>query len=298
MNFLSPITRFVYGTTRLGDESIPLNEKVATARYAIESENWIHTSDQYGSAESILKIASHELGKPLPPVICKIGWESVSQIREQILRQIEALGIEKIEIGQLCLGGELAEHFREGNPIAESLLTLRSEGIVNRFVLETWPWNSEVVMDGLTHSLAETIIDGLIFYCNPLQRFVSNDLWSFILENGIPFIAMRTTCGGSLENLIHSEKAPDYLQKRAIEMKPIFENSGYGSWPEFCMHFFHSLANGEATVGSTSRIGNYQDLKNLSNKVSRLPEDSLSDILKVQSRWALEHDQFAAPWSM
>ena len=36
---------YVFGTTRLGDDTIPLDVRVALAREAIDAGLWVHTSE-------------------------------------------------------------------------------------------------------------------------------------------------------------------------------------------------------------------------------------------------------------
>ncbi|CAN5672113.1 hypothetical protein BH11ARM2_BH11ARM2_01060 [soil metagenome] len=48
----------------------------------------------YGDALKVLQAAFDEDRAHVPSAIFKIGWESREQVREQILLQTEALGIE------------------------------------------------------------------------------------------------------------------------------------------------------------------------------------------------------------
>lgn len=277
---------YVYGTTRLGDESIPLADRIAVAQKAMREVRFLHTSDQYGNALDVLREAAEG---SMPPVIVKVGWESVDQIRGQIVAQNERLGITTMAVGQLCLGGALAEAYRAGG--AEEVLQLREEGIVDRFVLETWPWTSQVPLG----NPEKGIVDALIFYLNPLQRFVSNDLWDAIRERGVKVVAMRTTCGGSLERLMAGD---NYLAARAKEMAPVFERSGCSSWPEFCARFVAGYPFVLTTVGATARPSNLDELISVTRSPRPLDPGIHAEIEALQRRWSDEHDRHAAPWSM
>ena len=61
-----------------------------------------------------------------------------------------------------------------------------------------------------------------------------------------PIIAMRTVSGGPVHSLrdVPGFAWKDYLQKRAVEVAPIFEKSGIKSWTEFCVRFAHSFPLG------------------------------------------------------
>ena len=54
---LPGLTRYVYGTTRLGDGSLPFEARVAVARAAIDAGVSLHTSHSYGDAFQVLRAA-------------------------------------------------------------------------------------------------------------------------------------------------------------------------------------------------------------------------------------------------
>ncbi len=110
---------------------------------------------------------------------------------------------------------------------------------------------------GTAGGYPEGIVDGYIFYLNPLQRFASNELWEMLVGRDEPMIAMRTVAGGNIHRLrdVPGYAWKQYLQERAAEVAPIFERSGIPSWTEFCVRFAHSFPQVRATVGATSRVG-------------------------------------------
>ena len=293
---LPELTRYTYGTTRLGDDSIPFADRVGIARAAIEAGLSIHTSHSYGNALEVLRAAFDQDPTHIPPAIFKIGWESVEQVRDVIRQNLEPVGLDHMAVGQLCLGGGLAQDFRTGGPSCEGLRRLKEEGLVSRFVLEIWPWNSDVAVDGLRGRHAEGLIDGYIFYLNPLQRFASDELWDLLQERGETIVAMRTVCGGSVHRL--KESGPEYLRGRAGQVEPIFERSGCRSWTEFCVRFALGFPEVAATVGATSRKENLQELVSAAEVAVPLPEDLRAELDSMQRRWSFEHDRHAAPWSM
>jgi hypothetical protein len=201
-------------------------------------------------------------------------------------------------IGQLCLGGAIADEFRTGGACYEGLNALKDEGLVGRYVLEMWPWTSDVAIDALRSNNAGRLVDALIFYLNPLQRFVTNELWDLLIEQNFPIVAMRTTCGGSIQRLQTDPRAPEYLKRRAAEVAPVFERSGCKSWTEFCVRYTLGFPQVRATVGATSRSTNFQELMTAVSLATPLPEDIQSAILALQRTWSDEHDKLAAPWSM
>jgi len=100
-------------------------------------------------------------------------------------------------------------------------------------------------LKALRAGYTEGIVDGFIFYLNPLQRFASNALWQEIVSRKQPIIAMRTVSGGPVHQLrdVPGFAWKHYLQERAVEVAPIFERSGIESWTEFCVRFAHSFSS-------------------------------------------------------
>ena len=136
---LSDVSKYIYGTTRLGDELLAFAERVKVARTAMDAGVWFHTSHTYGDTFRVLRAAFDEDRAHVPPAIFKIGWESIPQMRDVIRQNLEPLGLERMAIGQLCLGQQLAAEFRTGGPCYEGFRQLQEEGLVGRYVLEVWP---------------------------------------------------------------------------------------------------------------------------------------------------------------
>jgi aryl-alcohol dehydrogenase-like predicted oxidoreductase len=294
------LSKYTYGTTRLGDENIPLADRIAVARAAMDAGVWFHTSDQYGSAQSVLHEAFSQDQAHIPNLIFKIGWSTIDELRGSITKQLAAVGADKLQIGQLCLGGELADDLRSGGNGCNQLRALKEEGIVDRFVIEVFPWTSEMPLEALRGGHTDGIVDAFIFYLNPLQRFASNKLWDLIQDKNFPIVAMRTVSGGDVHRLrdIPGAAWKPYLHDRAVEVAPIFERSGCKSWTEFCVRFAYGFPQVQSTVGSTSKLANLQEFLNAVKDIKPLPADIQSEIIKLQYRWSDETDVLAEPWTM
>ncbi|HTV21321.1 MAG TPA: aldo/keto reductase [Polyangiaceae bacterium] len=298
---LAGLTPFVYGTTRLGDGSLPFAERVAMARRAMDAGVWLHTSAAYGDALAVLGAAFREDPERVPKTIVKIGHDDLAELRASIKRQIAPLGVDHIDLGQLCLGGALAEEFRRGGPCYEGLRQLREEGLVRGFVLEVFPWTSAGPLEALRAGYPEGIVDGCIFYLNPLQRFASNALWQLLIERQVPIIAMRTVAGGDVHRLrdVPGAAWKEYLQHRASEVAPIYERSGVRSWVEFCVRFAHGFPSVRASVGATARPEGFDAFSRASSgRIEPLPNDIQEQIVALQHRWSDETDVHAEPWTM
>jgi len=297
---LSAITPYIYGTTRLGDGSIPRSERVKMAHAAMDAGVWFHTSRMYGDALEVLGEAFTQEPTKIPKLIVKIGWENVNQLRGVIEENLHPLGLPGMQLGQLCLGGELAEEFATGGNCYRVFQELKDEGLVQGFVVEAFPWTSQPPLKALRAGYTKGIIDGFIFYLNPLQRFATNELWAEIVAQNQPIIAMRTVSGGPVHSLrdVPGFAWKDYLRARAVEVAPIFERSGISSWTEFCVRFAHSIPQVVATVGSTAKIKNFNEFLAAAEQIAPLPAAIIEEISTLQSRWSDETDIHAELWSM
>lgn len=297
---LTDLPPYIYGTTRLGDEKIPFDDRVRVARAAMDGVDWFHTSHTYGNALQVLRAAFDQDRTRVPKLIVKIGWSRLEELRDVIHQNIEPLGLDGLELGQLCLSGELAEEYANGGECYEEFSRLKQEGLVRRFVLEVFPWSSGTALRALRGSYPEGIVDGYIFYLNPLQRFPSNELWDVLVERKEPVIAMRTVAGGDVYKLrdVPGYAWKPYLQQRAAEVVPIYERSGVQSWTEFCVRFAHSFPEVRATVGATSRLENLQEFLAAAKKIEPLPTDIVDEIRQLYYRWSEETDMKAEIWTM
>ena len=297
---LADLPPYVYGTTRLGDQNIPFEERVRVARAAMEGTNWFHTSHTYGNALEVLRAAFDQERARVPKLIVKIGWQRTDELWEVIHQNIDPLGLDGLELGQLCLSDSLAEEYASGGRCYEVFSELKRDGLVNRFVLEVFPWSSEMALKALRSGYPEGIVDGYIFYLNPLQRFPSNELWDELIARHEPMIAMRTVAGGDIYKLrdVPGYAWKPYLQERAAQVAPIFERSGIESWTEFCVRFAHSFPLVRATVGATSRLENLKAFLAAVQNIEPLPADIIDEIVQLHYRWSDEFDKKAELWSM
>ena len=299
---LTDLPPYIYGTTRLGDQNILFEERVSVARAAMEGTTWFHTSHAYGNALEVLRAAFDEDRRRVPKLIVKIGWKNIEELRDVIHQHLITLRLENLELGQLCLSDSLAEEYANGGACYEEFSRLKQQGLVHRFVLEVFPWTSDVALKALRGGYPEGIVDGYIFYLNPLQRFPSNELWDELVERNEPMIAMRTVGGGNVHRLrdVPGYAWKMYLQERAAEVVPIFERSGIKNWTEFCVRFAHSFPLVRATVGATSKLEHLGEFlaTAAARNIQPLPADIVDEIVKLHYRWSDELDMKAELWSM
>ena len=297
---LSDLPPYIYGTTRLGDESVPREQRVEVAERAVEAVGWMHTSRQYGNAIELLGEIFAEHPQRIPELIVKIGGGTADDVRATIAANTGPLGVSTVTLGQLSPVEELAHDLVAGGPALDGLRRIRGEGLVGGYVLEIFPWTSDAPLTALRAGHLDDLIDGYILYLNPLQRFASNELWDELLERDSAIISMRTVGGGPVHMLRDVPGAAwlPYLQERAVEVAPIFERSGILSWAEFCMRFAHSTPQVVSTVGSASRIPNLNELVDTSKRLEPLDGGIIDELFALQRRWSAEVDVHAEPWTM
>jgi len=297
---LERITPFIYGTTRLGDDKIPFEERLRTARAAMNSGLWFHTSRAYGNALEVLAKAFSENPERIPKLIIKIGWNNINQLRGVIEENLKPLGLEGMQLGQLCMEGELAEDFANGGNCYKIFSDLKAEGLVQGYAVEVFPWTSDAPLRALRAGYTKGIVDGFIFYLNPLQRFAANELWDEITGRNENIIAMRTVSGGNIYKLRDEPGYAwkEYLQKRAAAAAPIFEKSGVKNWTEFCVRFAFSFKQVKATVGSTAKIENLNEFLSAKENIIPLPEEIVKEFEALHYKWSDEFDIHAERWSL
>ena len=269
---------------------------------------WFHISHQYGDSLAILRQAFDQSRAEVPKLMAKIGWSSVPEITGQVQLHLDALQVNHLDAGQLCLGGQVIEDLVHGGPAVAGLRDLQQRGMVRRYILEVFPWTSAAALRILRAPHHRGLITGVIFYFNPLQRFVNNELWDLLVAGGIPVIALRSVGGGSVHRLrdVPGAAWKDYLRQRAVQVAPIFERSGIASWSEFCLRFALGMAQSgthrlaiEATVGSTANPENLKQLVLAATPpVQQLDPAIVSEVLALQRVWADTVDAHAEPWSM
>ena len=299
-DLLTDLSPYIYGTTRLGDDKIPFEERVRVARAAMQGTDWFHTSHHYGNALEVLRTAFDQDRTQEPKLIVKLGWNSMDEIRQVVHQHLDTLQVKALELGQLCLSGSLADEYASGGKCYEEFERLKGEGLVRRFVLEVFPWTSDVALKGMRGGYPEGIVDGYILYLNPLQRFASNELWDVLVERQEPLVAMRSVGGGNIHRLrdVAGYAWKPYLQERAAEVTPIFERSGIENWTEFCVRFAHSFPQVRATVGATSRLENLQEFLSAAQNIEPLPAEIVDEIVQLHYRWSDELDVKAEHWTM
>jgi len=299
-SILNSLDPYVFGSMSLGHEEIPFETRLFMAHYAMERCGWFHTSHKYGSTMDVLAKAFKELPMRIPKCIFKLSGDSIDEVRRQVDLQLRTLGIDQIHIGQVHMGGALAADFAAGGKCLDGFRSLKEEGLVKGFSLEVHPWTSGIALEHLKSGQGRDVIEGYSFYFNPLQRYALNDVFSFIMEQKLPILALRTVAGGPIEKQSARSVNPgDFMQKRASEFLPIYAQSDYANWVEFSMNFVLSQPGVVCTIGSCSTPAHLDDyLAVLKQDKSNFSTGMSKRILALQTKWSNEKDIFAPEWSM
>ncbi len=294
-----PFSPFIFGTTRLGHSDVSKSQAIAVAEAAMDSGIWFHTSRQYDHALEILGAAYESNPSKLPPTIYKIGGRDMIEVRNVIDQNLAPLGRKSMEVGQISPTQGIGDGLINGSVVSE-FDALRQEGLVDRFVMEVFPWTSDTVLAAIRNGHLEGLVDAFILYLNPLQRFANNQLWDELLGRNLPIISLRTVAGGNVHRLAEVPGAAwkPYLQERATQIAPIFDESGIVDWSEFCIRFAHSIPGVLATVGSTSRLEGLAELLKHSKDITPLPAEIMEEIFSYQRTWSETVDALAEPWTM
>ena len=300
-NLLQDLTPYIYGTTRLGDEQLSNEHRIFIALEAMNSGVWFHASEQYGNTLEILGEAFRRQPQAIPKIIFKVEGENIDELRAVIQRNLQPLDLSHMDIAQLCLRGPIEREYRQGGACFDEFRKWKEKGLVHRFIKEVFPWSSTATLDALLAGHADDVVDGYIFYFNPLQRFALNPLWQEITERKLPIIAMRTVCGNTVHALrdVPGAAWKPYLQQRAKKVAPIFESSEIQDWVEFCLRFVFSHPQVIASVGATADTGHFHTLFELSKQRLRpLSAGTLNTLTELQYAWSNDVDIHAPPWSM
>ncbi len=291
---------FVLGTTRLGDPALDRASRMALAMEAQRLGVGFHTSHRYGDACDVIREAA-SLSRTGPPrCIAKVGWNEADELVGQVEDHIRLLGLQRLAVVQLCLDGGLAKDYASGGEGCEAVARLRTEGRVERCLLQVFPWSSGIALEALQRGHASELVDGYIFYFNPLQRCVSNALWEALQEAGAAIVGMRTLAGGDIETLTHGAGgASEYLVERARAVEPWIAASGARDWIEFSLRFALTAPGVVATVGATGRVERLERLSRESRTaIEPLPREVAENLFALQREWADDHDAHALPGSL
>jgi aryl-alcohol dehydrogenase-like predicted oxidoreductase len=275
---------FTFGAMSLGSDLEQLDGHIRIARMAMDAGVWFHASPTYhrGFTYMVLRMAFDDAGYR-PPMIVKIRCGSARLLRFEVEDALRRLDLERIEVAQLVFTESgptpLVEDLNSGGPMAETCAELREQGKVARFC----PQCSVSTSGALLPLARDGHFDGFVFYLNPLQRDVSDELWQLIQEREMPIWALRTVAGAlgvpERRERRRAEQPDDPKVARADQVAPLVGQAGCPDWTEFCLRFAAGVPNLRTTIGGTADAAHLHRFLEAAAVAQPLPEQITRELL-------------------
>jgi len=172
----------------------------------------------------------------------------VEKFEERIKQNIEAYGVEKIDVLQVTWDHDISDDLANGGPASEAFRRCKEQGLIDKVILDVIPETSAAAR----HAAERGLFDGYIYYYCPVNINVDPALHAYLLRSKIPVLALRTLGKVYLKQKPGSDFKHAYIKaEHAAEVYALMQESGYASWLEFCMQFVMGSAGIHATIGST-----------------------------------------------
>ena len=264
------IPRYTFGTGRISATADTFAEDVKLVRGVMETGVALHTSSDYGHGGhdvqpfgggqtlKVLKAAFAESPQQIPKIIVKLYCSTVENARAHLEMILSGLGVERIDVAQLCTWADFAEDFGQQGPRWRMFKEFKDKGVIGNYVAEIFaPWSQNALP-----VIEEELVDGVIFYYNLIDRQVSNEVWDLIEAKQTPVFALRTLGGicPDMERLDETltGQGEDSMSARLAALKPLYKQSGCRNWVEFSMRFALSMPSVVTTIGATNNMKHVQ----------------------------------------
>ncbi len=274
---------FTFGCMSLGKDLNKINEDVRVARAAMDAGVWFHASPTYnrGFTYMILRMAFDESRRQVPPMIVKIRCGNPRLLRFEVEDALGRMKLERLDVAQLVFtetGGyrTVVEDFTTDGPIAAVCAALRSEEKVAQFCPQVDRESSAGFLP-LTKKF-----DGYVLYLNPLERDVTDEMWTHLQQHSTPLWALRTVAGAVGEpswiEKKRQESPTDSTLAKAIRLAEIAKQSGHEDWTDFCLHYAASVPNLKTTIGGTGKLEHLNHFLATTKSAKPLPAEVMAAI--------------------
>lgn len=284
---LPTLTRYTFGTGRLGAEGADVAADIKVARAAMDAGVWFHTSSDYakGGVFKVLRAAFAEAPSQRPPCIIKVYCETAETGKAHIEEILENLGVERIDIAQLCCHADFAEDFRQQGPRWELFRDLQTRGVIGNFVTEIFAVDSTNALE----VAKDELVDGYTYYYNLIDRQIGNELDGVLREKQLPVLALRTVGGLNIDfdqiETKLAEKPDDRVFQMALELKPLFIQSGSRNWTDFNVRFQFSQPNILTTIGATRSLAHLETFLESVRDFQPLDQSLSDEVIAIHRRW-------------
>lgn len=277
---LPELSRFTYGTMSLGAGAYDMAADVKVARAAMDSGVWFHTSADYGETYKVLRRAFDEDRARVPKLIVKMDAKFPEKTHAVIEGTVRDLGVERVDIAQMCWhvdAAGIAGQARDNGPRWQAFCDLKKRGLVGNFVLEIWP--PALSCENGVEAVQNDLVDGLIFYYNLFERFVSNELFDLIEKRKTKVLALRTLGGG---------RAQPTQDPKGQALEALFQKSGCRNMLEFGVRFVLSDPNVQTTICGTRRLEHLNALLDAARNFKPLDSAVVSEVKSLHRKWSEE----------
>lgn len=294
---LPSLSHYTFGTGRISATEHTFTEDVKLVRSVMETGVAMHTSSDYGlgghdvrpfgggQTLKVLKAAFTEAPNQIPKIIVKLYCATVENARAHLEMILRGLGVERIDVAQLCTWADFAEDFRQQGPRWRMFKEFKENGVIGNYVAEIFePWSQNALP-----VIRDELVDAVIFYYNPVDRQVSNEVWNLIKAKRTRVFALRTLGGicPDMESIDETgtKEGDDPISARLASLKALYKRSGCLSWVEFSMRFALSIPNVVTTIGATGNLKHVQAFLAAERAFKPLPEDVMNRINELHRKW-------------
>lgn len=284
---LPPLSRFTFGTGRLEGGEGDFANHVKVARAAMEAGVWFHSSSDYGKGGvfKVLRTAFAEAPSQRPPCIIKVYCPTAEKAAAHIDEILANLGVDRIEIAQLCCWSDFAEDFRTEGPRFQLFQDLQRRGVIGHYVTEVFANDSANAVEVAKADL----VDGFIYYYNLIDRQISSELDALLRREKRPVLALRTVAGMKIDfdTLAGKilENPGDERLHRLTALHPLFLRSGCRDWAEFNVRFLLTQSPVRTTIGATQSLAHLERFLEVEREFQPLDDALMAEIAALHAQW-------------
>ncbi len=246
--------------------------------YAIENENYIHTSLDYPNVEKYFKKASLEnikISKTIIKIeINKNPFKKILNIPKQINLILEKFNLESIDTLQVCNnpGANKLNMFF----LKKILYKYKKKGLINNLYLECFDPFSE----NLSKLIDDDFFQGYIFKLNCLQRSSSKFFFKNILNSQKKIISISPLAGGNFIQIMN-----DFDVELKNSLDEIIKDNNIDDYNSLNIAFLKSKKNIAYGIFGTKNITRILKINSDLKNIKPLSDEDFNKILELQDKY-------------
>ncbi len=294
---LPSLSRYTFGTGRIRATADSFAADVKLVRGVMETGVAIHTSSDYGHGGhdvqpfgggqtlKVLHAAFAEAPTQIPKIVVKLYCATVDNARGHLELILRGLGVDRIDVAQLCTWADFADDFRQQGPRWQVFKEFKEKRLIGNYVAEIFsPWSQNALP-----VIQEELVDAAIFYYNLVDRQVNNEVWDLIEAKKTKVFALRTL-GGICPDLdrvevVATNAGADPMRSMLAALQGLYKQSGCRNWVEFSMRFALSIPNVLTTIGATNNLHHVHAFLAAERAFQPLPQDVMQQIKTLHRQW-------------